>query len=77
MQRELNFTSTYFRRLDRQWGGRYDNGTFYGMVDDIYKSNADMIGSSLTLKPGRAAAVAYLHPMGTETYALFVRSTGT
>ncbi len=75
MEKELNFTSTYYLREDRVWGGDLENGSFYGMVGDVSRGTMDLLGASLTLKVGRARGVAYLHPIGTETYALFIPST--
>jgi len=42
-------------------------------VSDVQSGVVDIIATSLTLNPNRAKAVAYLHPMGTETYALYVK----
>ncbi len=72
MEHELNFTSTYFRREDRTWGERLANGTFNGMVGDISRGHLDLISASLTVKSSRAQGISYLHPISTETYALFV-----
>ena len=76
MQRELNFTAVYYRRLDRTWGSRYDNGSFYGMVEDVHRGHVDLIGSSMTMEPDRAEGINFLHPIGIETYALFVPAIG-
>ncbi len=75
MQSDLNFTCKFFRRKDRVWGGRFGNGTFYGMVGDVHSGRFDLIGTSLTLRPGRAQGVAFLSPIAVETYGLFVPSS--
>ena len=36
----------------------------------------DLVGTTLTLNPTRALAVDYLLPIGTETYAIFIKTTG-
>ncbi len=76
MERELNFSATYFRREDHTWGDRSPNGTFNGMVGDIARGHLDLISSSLTVNPSRAHGIAYLHPISTETYALYVPTSG-
>ncbi len=76
MERELNFSCVYLRREDRQWGNGLGNGTFTGMVDDVHRGHVDFIATSLTMKPSRAEGITYLHPIGTETYALFVPTSG-
>ncbi len=77
MEKELNFTSVFYRREDRIWGGRSDNGSFYGVINDLHTGSFDMFSSSLTLKVDRSYGVTYLTPIGTETYALFIPVSGT
>ncbi len=76
MENELNFTATYYRRLDRKWGDMHPNGSFYGMINDVNQGHMDLISASVTIKHSRAKGVKYLHPIGTETYALFIPTTG-
>ena len=76
MEKELNFSTTFYQRVDRVWGGGHDNGSFYGMIDDVHRGHVDLISASVTLKISRAKGVTYLHPIGTETYALFVPTMG-
>ncbi len=76
MEKELNFTSDYFRREDRIWGGMHPNGSFYGVIDDLHSRDFDIFSSSLTLKVDRSYGVTYLVPIGTETYALFIPLSG-
>lgn len=68
---EMNFTYESCRRFDEQWG-TWINGTTTGMIDNLQKNEADLIGTSVTLNPERYHVVDYLHPLGTETYAIYI-----
>ncbi|TRY78277.1 hypothetical protein TCAL_08764, partial [Tigriopus californicus] len=68
---ELNFTYKACRRFDEQWG-TWINGTTTGMINSLQKNEADLIGTSVTLNPERYHVVDYLHPLGTETYAIYI-----
>ncbi len=72
MKNTLNYTTRFFRRDDRVWGGKTENGTFSGMVGDVHDGRFDVLGSSLTVRPSRADGVTYLPPIAVETYGLFV-----
>ena len=72
MERELNITTQRYRRKDQTWGG-YVNGQSDGMVKTIVDGQADIIATSLTQSPNRSRVLNFMWPIGTETYALFVK----
>lgn len=74
MKKELNFTSTYYNCKHRGWGDLLPNGSYYGMVGYAFVGHVDLISASLTLRPSRAGAISYLHPIGLETYSLLLPS---
>ncbi len=76
MERELNFTSTYYSCDGYVWGDLLDNGSYSGMVGITGEGRVDLIGTSLTLRPSRAGAVAYLHPLAFETECVITLSVG-
>lgn len=55
--------------------GLHPDGSWTGMISSIRKDEADIIATSLTLKPERFIGIDYLWPIGTETYALFIKRT--
>ena len=77
LEKDLNFTCDFAMRADRIWGKRLDNGSFTGLVSSIYKGEADLIGTSLTLQAVRSEAVKYLWPLGKSTPAIFIKGTFT
>ena len=42
----------------------------------VFQGEFDLVGTTLTLNPVRALGIDYLLPIGTETYALFIKTTG-
>ncbi len=74
MEKDLNFTSIYIQCESRNWGDLQPNGSYSGMVGHTKAGHVDFIGTSLTVKASRYGAVDYLHPIGTETYAILLPS---
>ncbi len=74
MEKELNFTSTYYECVDRSWGDLLPNGSSYGMVGMTHEGHVDLISTSLTLRSSRAKAVSYLHPIAFETHCLLIKT---
>ncbi len=52
------------------------NGSWAGMIRSVMKGDADFICASLTLTTLRQTVVDYLHPIGTETMAMFIKREG-
>ncbi len=45
----MNITWRLLQRPDHQWGVRYSNGTFGGMIGSIHRGDADMVAASISL----------------------------
>ena len=75
MEKELNITAEYLQRADVAWGSLLPNGSFTGMIKSVMLKEADIIATSLTMRPERFYGVNFLMPMGTETQALLVKRT--
>jgi len=52
------------------------NSTWSGMIGDLMSGDCDLVSASLTMSPERANVVDFAHPVGTETYGIFVSAQG-
>lgn len=63
-QTELNFTTNYFMRKDRQYGTviKYSNGTYggVGIVSDLFHGKADILPSPLSMTLSRFPYMDFL-----------------
>ncbi len=78
MAKRLNFTYESWKRVDGAWGDfNLKSKQFDGIVGNIARGEVDFAVAPMTLQIARASGIDYLMPIGTETYGLFVKSTGT
>ena len=71
LQKDMNFTSTLWRRQDGHWG-RFINGTWTGMINNLIEGDADLALASLTITDQRFSVVDFGPPIGKETFCLLV-----
>ena len=57
---EMNFTASIYRREDRNWGSLMPDGSINGMISSLVKGEADLVATSLTMKPYRHSGCDFL-----------------
>ena len=57
---EMNFTASIYRREDRNWGSLMPDGSINGMISSLVKGEADLLATSLTMKPYRHSGCDFL-----------------
>ncbi len=68
----INFTATFYQRLDGDYGVER-NGTYSGIIGSLIRGDMDMIGAALTLSTGRYEDIDYLMPIGKARNAVFIK----
>ena len=56
----MNFTASLYRREDRNWGSLMPDGSINGMISSLVKGEADLVATSLTMKPYRHQGCDFL-----------------
>ncbi len=62
----MNFTWSFYRREDRKWGSKLEDGSLNGMVSSLVKGEADLIATSLTMKAVRHEGADFLARQSTN-----------
>ncbi|TRY78917.1 hypothetical protein TCAL_10582 [Tigriopus californicus] len=73
---QMNFSTSLHVRKDRNWGSKTGTGEWTGMIASVAKHEADMGMTAMTINPSRFEVANFLIPLGTETYAIFIRRLG-
>lgn len=73
LMRNMNFTVSRFKRADGHWGNMMKNQSWTGIISSLKKNEFDFAATSVTLLASRSQAVDFLFPLGTETFALFLK----
>ena len=63
---EMNFTASIYRREDRNWGSLMPDGSINGMISSLVKGEADLLATSLTMKPYRHSGCDFLVCLSTS-----------
>ena len=71
----MNFTASIYRREDRNWGSLMPDGSINGMISSLVKGEADLLATSLTMKPYRHSGCDFLVGTHDMSYILFSKTT--
>ncbi len=76
LQKSLNFSTQLYLKEERGFGHKLPNGTWRGLLANVWGKtpDVDMVAASVALSLQRFEVADYLHPVGTETLALYVSS---
>ena len=63
LSNNLNFSVQLTFALDRQWGAKRANGTWTGMVGELFEGRADVSSGALSISTERALAIDFTQPI--------------
>ncbi len=66
----MNITWRLLQRPDHQWGVRYPNGTFGGMIGSIHRGDADLVAASISLTLVRQVVADFAVRLSTYKHLL-------
>ena len=68
----MNFTYTLQLPPDGQYGGKFPNGSWSGMVNELIQNRSDMIVVDLTITPERSQVITYVKTLFNTKYRLII-----